>query len=359
MTRQLAMVAATAIAALLGVTVPALCTDYYLATDVPATLGGTDYTPEQLLRSQSGSYVLDTALPAGIEVGAIHRRSDGVWIFSPSHPVTLGAAEYEPRDLVAFDGVSFALFLDGSSVGIPGDARIDGLLFDASNAPILSFDAPVNLGGTEFSRSDLVDFSGGVFSLAWDAQAAGVPTDSNLVGADQDSGGALVLTFDVPTNLGGTDYLPGQLVRWSGGTSFSLYLADGSWPAYAQLRDFSFVPAAGSVPDGSDGSTSLTVNLAAGNLTLSWGSSCTTSDTDYEVYEGSLTPHFTYTHTRKLCTTGGLTTATFAAPSGSAYYLAVPRNAVSEGSYGSSSSGAERPQGQSTCVPQVVAPACP
>src|SRR5205809_5594347 len=52
--------------------------------------------------------------------------------------------------------------------------------------------------------------SAGVFSLFWDAEAAGVPADVNVVGADRDSGGTLVVSFDVPTNLGGTWYLPGR-----------------------------------------------------------------------------------------------------------------------------------------------------
>jgi hypothetical protein len=99
--------------------------------------------------------------------------------------------------------------------------------------------------------------------------------------------------------------------------------------------------------------------MASGDLTLNWGSSCAPSDADYEVYEGSLTGPFVYSHTSKLCSTGGATMATFPAPPGSAYYLIVPKNAVSEGSYGLKSGGVERPQGSQACLPQVIAQSCP
>ncbi len=342
---------------LLGFPSAGWSTSYYLGTDVPVTLGVTDYFPDQLLRGQNGAYVLQTALPVGTEIASLHRRLDGVWIFSPSYPLTLGATDYEPRDLVSFDGVNFSLFLGGSAAGIPAEARIDALFLDSGGAPLLSFDVPVNLGGTDYSPSDLVRFSGGLFSLAWDAQAAGVPADADLAGADLDSGGNLITTFDVPTNLGGTDYLPGQLVRWNGIT-FSSFFIDPAWPTYGQLRDFSLVPASGAVPDGFGApGVPLTVTYATGNLTLTWDVSCAAIDTDYEIYEGALGTY--YSHASKFCTTGGLTTSTFAGPPDSTYYLVVPRNTLGEGSYGSASSGAERPQGASACLPQQIAVACP
>lgn len=334
---------------------------YYLAVDVPATLGGVDYTPAQILRSDGATYSLAIGLPGGdAQFGALHRRSDGVWLLVSSTPFLLGVTPVQAHDVVSTpDGVTFSVFFDGTAAGIPGYAGIDSLFLDSGGALVLSFDVPVNLGGTEYSQSDLVRYSGGAFSVFWDAEAAGVPADANVVGADRDSGGSLVVSFDVPTNLGGTDYLPGQLVRWKGGTTFSNYFADPSWPAYAQLRGFGFVPASGAVPDGSGATTPLAVSLGGGNLTLSWGTSCATADTDYEVYEGILGQPFVYNHTEKLCTTGAATTATFATPAGSAYYLVVPKNAVSEGSYGQASGGTQIPQGTTACLPQQIASACP
>jgi len=355
---------------------PAWGVSYYLATDVPALLGGVNYTTNQIERSDSAVYVLQASLPAGTEIAALHRRADGVYLFSPSHPATLGAATYEPRDVVSYDGAAFALFLDGSAEGIPDDTRIDALFLDpVTGNPVLSFDVPVVLGGT-FSRSDLVSRTGaGVFALFWDAEAAGVPSYANVVGADEDAAGTLVVSFDVPTNLGGTEFLPGQLVQWDG-VAFSSFFVDVGWPSSAQLRDFSFVPSgvpdpAGRVPDDGclPGGASLTVtrDLVSGDLTLSWGASCLATDTDYEVYEsammGPISGQGFYTHASRFCSTGGALSLTFAplpesAPAVGNYYLVVPRNAVKEGSYGRTSGCVERPVGSGACKAQEIG-VCP
>jgi len=345
------------IAALLCSSAMAGATGYYLCTDVPTSLGGTDYTPGQILVSSPGVYSLqiDLAADPDLQLGGLERRADGIWLLSPAVPQE-GAG---PRDVVFFDGVSPSPFFDGNANGVPDLARIDAVLLEGGHL-VLSFDVPVSLGGVDYGPSDLVRWDAPGFSLGWGAQAAGVPAGSNLVGASIDPGGHLVMTFDTPTTLDGVEYLPGQLVQWNGGTLFAAYSVDPNWPPSAQLRDFGFLPAAGAVPDGSGPSaTALTVTRSAASLTLSWGDDCPSPGDDYAVYEGTLTEPFTYAHTEKLCTTGGATSATFPEPSGDAYYLIVKRNVVSEGSYGRASSGAERPQGIAMCLPQSIGPTCP
>jgi len=144
---------------------------------------------------------------------------------------------------------------------------------------------------------------------------------------------------------------------FSGSDSFSYKVNDGnddSGPATVTITVF---PAAGAVPDDGLSGTPLTVSASGGDLTLTWGSSCRSSDTDYEIYEGTLGTY--YSHSEKFCSTGGTTTLTFPQPAGSTYYLIVPRNAVREGSYGQASDGSERPQGTSACKPQAIARTCP
>jgi len=95
-----------------------------------------------------------------------------------------------------------------------------------------------------------------------------------------------------------------------------------------------------------------------GNLKLTWSPSCRVTDTDYEVYAGSIGSW--YDHDIIVCTTGGLTQATIASPAASRYYLVVPENGGVEGSYGTDSAGTERPQGSPACHPQTLpAPVCP
>jgi len=94
----------------------------------------------------------------------------------------------------------------------------------------------------------------------------------------------------------------------------------------------------------------LAMARSGGNLSLSWSPSCSASDTDYAVYEGTL-GSFT-THQSVDCSTGGATSATIAPSPGDGYYLVVPRTASKEGSYGRRSGGTERPAAASACVPQ-------
>ena len=110
---------------------------------------------------------------------------------------------------------------------------------------------------------------------------------------------------------------------------------------------------AGEVPDGDSApGVPLTVALNGGMIVLDWGVSCNAADTDYEVYEGTL-GIFT-SHGGIVCGTGGLTTSTFAAPPGDAYYLVVPGSGTSHGSYGVDGLGGQRPVSPSACSPQSI-----
>jgi hypothetical protein len=97
----------------------------------------------------------------------------------------------------------------------------------------------------------------------------------------------------------------------------------------------------------------LTVAKSGTNLNLNWSdplSPCTV--TGYGLYRGTL-PWSGYNHASVNCTITSTSTST-PQQSGSNYYLIVPLNssASREGSYGTSSSGSERPQGSSPCNTQ-------
>jgi photosystem II stability/assembly factor-like uncharacterized protein len=111
----------------------------------------------------------------------------------------------------------------------------------------------------------------------------------------------------------------------------------------------------GQTPNGSSvAGTPLKVRDVGTGLTLTWGSSCNGRATDFEVYQGAIGTW--YGHSQKLCTTGAVAQASFASPSGDAYFLAVPRDLQAEGGYGFNSSGAAVPaaSGGGQCVSQVA-----
>jgi len=212
---------------------------YDLCVDVPAMLGGANYSPDAIVLRGGSTYTLVAALPAGTNVSALHRLTDGRWLFSPSQPTTLQSVNYEPRDIISYNGSTFSSYLRGSAIGLPAEARIDALFVDTTGNSVISLDSWSNVGGVDYGPSDLIRYSGSV-TLYWSGSAAGVPEYANVVGAAVDSAGIMVISFDVPTNLAGVEYLPGQLVGWNG-TSFSSYAVDGTWPTSVELRDFSFL----------------------------------------------------------------------------------------------------------------------
>jgi len=105
---------------------------------------------------------------------------------------------------------------------------------------------------------------------------------------------------------------------------------------------------AGRVPD-----AGLTIDKAAGGaIALAWAASCTTADSDYAVYEGSLGDFAS--HAPRSCTTGGALSFELTPAAGATYYLIVPVHADREGSYGTDGAGVERPQGGNACAPQTL-----
>jgi hypothetical protein len=93
---------------------------------------------------------------------------------------------------------------------------------------------------------------------------------------------------------------------------------------------------------------------AAPSITLDWFGSCSSADTDYGVYEGNIGTWHSHARVTGLCTTSGLTTITLNAGPGDHYYLVVPTDGVTEGSYGLDSDSVERPVGESTCATQAL-----
>jgi hypothetical protein len=117
---------------------------------------------------------------------------------------------------------------------------------------------------------------------------------------------------------------------------------------------------AGAVPNGDDTpGTQLLVAKGVGSLLdLSWGASCRVTDTDYEVYEGPLGSFAN--HTPLECSTLGATLFSISPSSADRFYVVVPANAASEGSYGTDSQDMQRPASGSACLPQLLgAPVCP
>jgi uncharacterized repeat protein (TIGR01451 family) len=171
--------------------------------------------------------------------------------------------------------------------------------------------------------------------------------------------GTLAEGTDATVAVGVIPTAPGMV---SNTTTVAATEADPDTTNNTATSNMTVVPAstpAGVVPDGGDApGVPLTLEMTpGGDVFLTWGPSCTLTDTDYEIYEGDIDAGFT-SHQPRLCSTGGVTSATLAPAAGNSYFLVVPRNSTREGSYGRRSDGSERPQSASACLVQELG-SCP
>jgi len=100
----------------------------------------------------------------------------------------------------------------------------------------------------------------------------------------------------------------------------------------------------------------LTINKSGSNLVLNWqapGGSCNVSA--YGVYRGTIQSPWSYNYSSLTCT-ATTTSYTTAADTGNYYFIVVPLNTTNEGSYGTDSSGNQRPPAASPCKPQNLSP---
>lgn len=342
--------AAAALALVVGavVSLPALAQVRYVAPSIPADLGGSTHLPSELLRTSGSTYAPDLSLPSGVRIAAAHKERDGDWLLVVAEPATLGSVEATPRDVVRCEDGLYTLEHSGDALGLPADAAIDALYRGLDGRLRFSFSAPVELSGTVHSRSDLLVYDGVAFSVDWDADSGGIPLYANLSGAGIDPAGNVVVSFDVPTEISGTDYLPGELVQVTG--EAQSYALDATWPLSAQISALSLMPTAPPVPSGAPGEgTALSVvKAAAGALTLTWDAPCGgTDEMDYSVYEGAigrwadLASH--------ACSTGGALTIDLVPGAGARFFLVTANNGDAESSYGLRSDGSERPLPAAAC----------
>lgn len=357
-------------------------TPVYVSVDVSTTETATSTTlsPNAAYRyATPQSYTLALSVPGNPVLSGIHKMdAPGNWLFSVESANDLGGAlvgaSALPADVIRlFPPATYQRFFCGAEVGVPAGASVDALCLQGgdSGTLLLSFDRPTTMGAFTFQPDDLARFvhtgpGCGGWTLAganpaFAATAAGVPPGRNVIGVDT-LGPDFILSFDVPTTLGATTYVPGQLVRWNGST-FSVFESLAGWPISSAVNGLSLGGNPGVVSDTIRLAKTAVPQLDTSAVILTWPQSCSEGASDYGIYEGTLGSW--YSHTRLDCGDNGTPLTEQVTPgAGNRYYLVVPRNTMAEGSYGEKQFGpsptfTQRPAGIVQCVaPQVVTP-CP
>jgi len=363
-------------------------TPLLISSDVPTTESATLTTllPTQVFRyATPPSYTLALTVPGSPKLDGIHKMDRfGSWLFSVEAANNLAGAlagaDADPRDVVRFDATvgTYSFFFCGAAAGIPAGVNVDAVYLDGGDAGnlIVSFDVPVTLGAFSFDPADLVRYvrvgpACGDWTLAaanpdFDASSAGfgIPTSVNMLDAAR-VGTVRIFSLDVPADLGPpgiVTYLPGQIVSWNG-AAFALYEPLAGWPLSSTVDGLATVGNPGTVDATLFMNKTVFPQLDLSNVILSWGQSCSEGASDYGIYEGAIGAW--YSHTSIDCSDGGAPLTETVTPSaGSHYYLVVPHNTGTEGSYGQRRDNpiptlTERPVGAAQCIAVQAVTPCP
>lgn len=116
------------------------------------------------------------------------------------------------------DGVNHLGTLDGVDVDAFHDSG------DGCGPRLFSLDTTAEIAGTVVRPADIFTESG---TLVLDASAEGIPDGVNVDAVSREPVSCLlVFSIDVTTEIDMNTYGPGDLIAWSSGAGFSLYLTD-------------------------------------------------------------------------------------------------------------------------------------
>jgi hypothetical protein len=184
------------------------------------------------------------ALPANVSIEGYHALANGHSLLAldittalPGLPV---ASPAEPRDVVELDPLAgtFSTYFDGAAAGVPSNARIDAVSLNSGGDLQLSFDISVTLPGVgAVDDEDVVTWSGGVFAMAFDGSAAGVPSALDLDAVQTVTGPAgWLMSFETTGTVGGVTFADEDVIRYDSGLATYAMYFDGSvsdpvdWP---------------------------------------------------------------------------------------------------------------------------------
>jgi len=213
--------AASAVLGLLGFLPEARAVDIdwiIVTPDVPVEVLGTrssDRAPAFDAMNWTHWVNIDLGpLPENTSIDAHERIFYSMELFSVEAPTTMpNGLEVEPEDVVRWNGRGdYRMIFDGSAAGVPSGVNLDGVavLYVHPSAPLLlSFDSSVSLGGIYAEDEDVVKWSGGQsFSLFLDASEAGIDPALDLDGLDfrGEESDLLFLSFDGSGQLGWIEF---------------------------------------------------------------------------------------------------------------------------------------------------------
>jgi hypothetical protein len=145
-----------------------------------------------------------------------------------------GGVVARPGDVIRYDGAAYSIEFDASAAGLPNGVATDATSL-AAGGLLLSFDTTVDLGsGLVVADEDLVAWDGSTFSLLLDGSTAGVETALDIDAAQDLGGGAFMISFDTTGQIAGLVFDDEDVLRFDGTTwsmEFDASAASSAWAA--------------------------------------------------------------------------------------------------------------------------------
>ena len=162
-----------------------------------------------------------------------HIESNSNVLFALDIGATLGGTYYSPADVIRYSG-SFSKEFDAAAAGVPKEVHCDGVARSGSNGRLLlSFDKTFTVGGVTIRPADVIAYSGGAFGAkVLDAQALGLLANLNVDAIDTfGTTNYLLVSFDTGGTIAGIPFTSADVMQ--------LHRNDGSWSKRFTLSTFS------------------------------------------------------------------------------------------------------------------------
>jgi subtilisin family serine protease len=163
--------------------------------------------------------------------------------FSLSGAATLGGVSVANEDIVAFDGVGFSLFFDGSAAGLPTSATLDAFAVLPGGSILMSLADSANVPGVSgtVDDSDIVQYTpGSGFGWYFDGSDVGLTTNNeDVTGIELLPDGSLLISTTGSFSVTGASGGAQDIIRFTPATGNPLgdNSTTGTWQMYFDGSD--------------------------------------------------------------------------------------------------------------------------
>ncbi|QBB70177.1 hypothetical protein ELE36_07265 [Pseudolysobacter antarcticus] len=191
-----------------------------------------DYVSDNLAGSRMRVQI--PGLPERSNLADFQVDTNGDVLFALDIGVSLGGTYFYPADVIKYSGGTFSKAFDAVAAGVPKGVHCDGVArLDTNSKLLLSFDRTFAANGFTVRPADVMLITAGAFSAKkLDAQALGFSSALNIVGIDaMGTHTDLLVAFDSAGTVGGVTFTRNDLL--------SVHLPSGVWTKRYALSSFS------------------------------------------------------------------------------------------------------------------------